>query len=109
MEKKINNPRFPHTCTIYRMEGETSFSDGKKAVLYEGKCRKYGNTSLRTFKADNVIKGDYALSIPGTVSGIKAGDLINVTDHCGAFTGCMVTDCYAGNLGTTVYFNLSKN
>lgn len=106
---KPNNHQYPHTCTIYRMENETSFSDGEKALLYEGKCRKYSSTSLRTFKTDNVLKGDYALSIPGTIMGIKAGDMIDVTDTCGTFIGCMVADCYAGNLGTTVCFNLAKN
>lgn len=106
---KPNNPRYPHLCTIYRMEGESSFSDGKKVPLYEGICRKYSSTSLRTFKTDNVLKGDYALSIPGTVVGIRAGDMIDVTDPCNTFTGCMVTDCYPGNLGTTVYFNNAKN
>lgn len=106
---KPDNPRFPHRCTIYRMEGETSFSEGEKVILYEGICRKYGNTSLRTFKADNVIKADYALSIPGIIGGGKSGLLIDVTDRCGTFTECMVADCYPGNLGTTVYFNIAKN
>lgn len=91
------------------MEGETSFKDGIEAVLYEGVCRKYGNSSLRTFKTDDVVKGDFALSVPGTVEGILAGDLIDVTDKSGTWERCMVTECYAGNLGTTVYFNLSKN
>ena len=91
------------------MEGETSFEDGVETVLYEGICRKYGNSSLRTFKTDDVVKGDFALSVPGTVEGILAGDLIDVTDKSGTWERCMVTECYAGNLGTTVYFNLSKN
>lgn len=91
------------------MEGETSFEDGVETVLYEGVCRKYGNSSLRTFKTDDVVKGDFALSVPGTVEGILAGDLIDVTDKSGTWERCMVTECYAGNLGTTVYFNLSKN
>ena len=105
----ISNPRHPHTCTVYREVGATSFSDGEKVVLYEGICRKEGSTSLRTFKTDNVIKSDYMLSLPGIIEGIKAGDLIDVTDRQGTFTQCIVTDSYAGNLGTTVYFNLPKN
>ena len=109
MVKKIENPRHPHTCKIYRMEGETAFEDGVETVLYEGACRKYGNSSLRTFKTDNVVKADYALSVPGTVEGIQAGDLIDVTDKSGSYGRCMVTEVYAGNLGTTVYFNLAKN
>ena len=91
------------------MEGETSFEDGVETVLYEGVCRKYGNSSLRTFKTDDVVKGDFALSVPGTVEGILAGDLIDVTDKSGTWERCMVTECYAGNLGTTVYFNMAKN
>lgn len=104
-----DNPRHPHTCKIYRMEGETSFKDGTEKILYEGACRKYGNTSIRTLSSKNVVKGDYALSVPGTVSGIRAGDLIDVKDRQGAFSRCLVTDSYAGNLGTTVYFNIPKN
>ena len=92
---KVNNPRHPHKCTVYRIIGEDSFSDGEKVILYEGICRKEGSTNLRTFKTDNVIKSDYLLSLPGIVEG--------------TFTQCMVTDSYAGNLGTTVYFNLAKN
>ena len=80
-----------------------------RSILYEGECRKYGNTSLRTFKTENVVKADYALSIPGVIEGIKTGYLIDVTDRVGTFTECMVADCYPGNLGTTVYFNLAKN
>lgn len=106
---KPDNPRFPHRCTIYKMEDETSFSEGKKVIFYEGECRKYGNTSLRTFKVENVIKADYALSIPGIHEGIKTGYLIDVTDRVRTFTECMVADCYPGNLGTTVYFNIAKN
>ena len=100
---KENNQRHPHKCTVYRIIGEDSFSDGEKVILYEG------STNLRTFKTDNVIKSDYLLSLPGIVEGILAGDLIDVTDRQGTFTQCMVTDSYAGNLGTTVYFNLAKN
>lgn len=103
------NPRFPHRCTIYRMRGESSFSKGEREVLYEGECRKYGNSSLRTFKLENVVKADYALSVPGVLEGVRAGYLIDVTDRSGSSLRCMVADVYAGNLGTTVYFNLSKN
>lgn len=106
---KISNPRHPHKCRIYRKVGATNFSKGEEAILYEGVCRKEGSTNLRTFKTNNVLKSDYLLSLPGTVEGILSGDLIDVTDRQGEFKGCMVTDAYAGNLGTTVYFNHPKN
>ena len=84
MAKKVENPEFPHLCVIYKVEGETSFSDGEKETVYAGKCMKYGNSSLRSFKSNGVYKGDYGLDIP--VTGLEL---------CG--------------WGTTLYFNLSKN
>ena len=107
MAKKVLNPRFPHTCKVYRMEGETSFEDGKEIVLYEGECRKYINN--KNSSVNKVVEGSYALSLPGTVTGIVSGDLIDVTDRSGSYSECMVTECYAGNLGTTVYFDMAKN
>lgn len=106
---KVNNPRFPHTCKVYRISGETSFDEGKETVLYVGRCHKYGSTSLRTFTKSNVIKSDYAIDIPGLAKGIIAGDLVDVTDYGGSFESCVVTDCYPTEMGTTLYFNLAKN
>lgn len=106
---KVNNPRFPHTCRVYRMEGESSFSEGEPVVLYEGCCNKYGNSSLRTFMSKNVIKGDYAVDIPGLVKGILPGDFLDYEDFSGSRKRCLVADGYASEMGTTVYFNLSKN
>lgn len=106
----VSNPRFPHTCKVYRVLDVDNFSDEENIlVLYEGVCRKNVNTSLRTFKTSGVIKSDYSLSVPGTIKGINAGDLVDVTDMQGISKGCLVSDCYAGNLGTTVYFNEAKN
>ena len=105
----VSNPRFPHHCRIYRMEGEDSWSGGTEKVLYDGECRKYGNDSLRTFKTGGVMYGDYAISVPGTVEGIRSGDLIDVEDRSVSWTRVTVTDCYSGNLGTTVYFNMPHN
>jgi hypothetical protein len=106
---KVNNPRFPHTCKVYRISGETSFDEGNETVLYVGRCHKYGSTSLRTFTKSNVIKSDYAIDIPGLAKGIIAGDLVDVTDYGGSFESCVVTDCYPTEMGTTLYFNLAKN
>lgn len=105
----ISNPRHPHHCRIYRRIGETNFSKGKEVELYNGICRKEGSTNLRTFKTNNVLKADYLVSIPGTVEGIRSGDLIDITDRQGEIRGCMIVDSYAGNLGTNVYLNLPKN
>ena len=106
---KVNNQRFPHTCKVYRISGETSFDEGNETVLYVGRCHKYGSTSLRTFTKSNVIKSDYAIDIPGLAKGIIAGDLVDVTDYGGSFESCVVADCYPTEMGTTLYFNLAKN
>ena len=91
------------------MSEETSFSDGEKTVLYEGECRKESSGNLRTFRTANVIKGDYAVYIPGIIKGISSGYLIDVTDFGGTYEGCKITDADIGNLGTTVYFNRPMN
>lgn len=106
----MDNPRWPHKCRIYRYKGATNWDDGEIEVVYEGECRKYGNTSIRTFEGNSgVMKADYALSIPGRLEGAKTGDLVDVTDRCGEIRGAILSDCLTGNLGTTAYFNLSKN
>lgn len=95
------NPRFPHTCKVYRMTDPTPFSQGTEEVVYEGECRKYTNTSDR--RLSEVVISKYGLSIPGTLP-IKVGDLLTVTDVTGTFDGSVV-EVSAGNLGTTVFFN----
>ena len=106
----VDNPRWPHWCRIYRYEGVTNWDDGKLVVVYEGRCRKYGNTSIRTFEGNSgVMKADYALSIPGRIGGMRTGDLVDVEDRCGKVVGAILSDCHTGNLGTTAFFNLSKN
>ena len=126
--------RFPHRCVIYGMSDPTPFSDGERVVLWEGRCRKESNTSIRTFKgSDSVLKSDYRVQLgalvggdlPGdadaahdgkqgeecgaVVSGIKAGMYIDVTDRQGSFEGLTISDAYAGELGTSVYFDNPKN
>jgi len=96
----MNNPRFPHTCRVYRKIGATPFGDGWEKIIYEGECRKYTNTS----RFNEVIISKYGLSIPGTLP-VKVGDLLTVTDATGTFKGSVV-EVSSGNLGTTVFFNV---
>ena len=106
----VENPWWPHTCKVYRMRGVSNFSKGEQEIIYEGPCRKYGNTSIRTFTGnDGVQRADYALSIPGQIRGISTGVLIDVEDLVGTISGAIATDSYPTNLGTTVYFCLPKN
>ena len=125
-------PRFPHRCVIYSMQEPTGFEteaeiEALKKVVWEGRCRKESNTSIRTFKGtENVIKGDYRVQLgakvggclPGdadaapdgrageecgaVVYGLAAGMFIDVEDRSGKCT-LNLNDPYSGNLGTTLY------
>lgn len=105
--------RFPHTCKVYMITGATPFDDGTETIFYEGECNMYGSSTLRTFKQQGVIKGEYAIDIPKLVKGVNSGDLIDVTDYNGTFRNCIVTNSmpvvYGKHEGTTIYFNLPKN
>ena len=105
----VKNPQYPHRCTIYRYEGATQFEEGEKVVLYEGKCRKEGDPSIRNSYSDNVPKGDYRVSIPGFQEGMYSGDFIDVTDRVATYSGLLLTDVHISNFGTEVFFNLPKN
>lgn len=126
--------RFPHRCTIYYMSGETSFDDGVKTIVWSGRCRKESNVSIRTFRgADSVLKGDYRVQLGAKVGGELSGDAdaaydgmngeecgavveglysglqIDITDPQGEHNGLMISDAYAGRLGTTIYCDDAKN
>ena len=125
--------RFPHRCVIYTYTEVTPFSDGEKLVLWEGRCRKESNTSIRSFVgSESVMKSDYRVQLGAVVGGDLAGDkdaaydgrpgeevgaivkglqsgmLMDVEDKGGEMKELSVTDVYAGNLGTSVYCNIQK-
>lgn len=120
----LRNPRFPHTCTIYRIEGVSAYSDGTKQVLYKGECRKY--SGYRATDPDGVAKEIFALSIPivyrmdnaygisyqGDVSRIEEvnleakpseGDVVEIVSPMGVFEG-RITQVMMGNFGTTIHW-----
>lgn len=120
----LGNPRFPHTCTIYRIEGVSAFSEGTKQVLYKGECRKY--SGYRATDPDGVAKEIFALSIPIVYRmdntyklshlsdahnvevvnmGIKPseGDVVEITSPMGTFEG-RITQVMMGNFGTTIHW-----
>lgn len=87
MAHKMNNPRFPHSCVIRRISGQTAFSDGKSKEVYTGECRRFANTNQRVFRSGSttvgqVVYGDYRVSMPGKV-GIRPGDTATVTHDLG--------------------------
>lgn len=117
MAQKMNNPRFPHQCMIYRKEGATSFGGGTLKEIYKGVCRKSSSTNIRTFNTGSNTTGkvdiaDYRVSVPGIVKGIQKGDFIDVTDIIGTEKGMRIVMIDATQLmggGTAVLCNTSSN
>ena len=112
--------RFPHRCVIYQNEGADSFGGGERVVVWEGICRKESNTSLHTFRGkDYVFKSDFRIELGAVdengeelgavVPGLKKGMLVDVNDLQGFFEGLVISDVYAGNLGTSVYCDTTSN
>lgn len=102
------NPRHPHYCVIYRIEGETAYSVGERLVVYEGVCRKY--PGYRPTEPDGVAKEIFALSLPVTYALDapkelipREGDFIEVQDRLGEWKGS-IKSVMAGNLGTTIHW-----
>ncbi len=94
MAQTLNNPRFPHTCRVYRLDGASPFNAGKEVLVYVGACRKSGSNNIRTFNTGNSSTGktdvaDYRVSMPGII-GICKGDLIDVTDLLGTERGMRI-------------------
>lgn len=135
LKTKIENPRWPHICKLCRYEGVSAFSEGEEVILYEGKCRKYSNDSIRSFftntSAGKILNADYATSVPingegylinedgsrALVNGkevhydfqLHAGEELSFVDRQQERKELYITDVYAGNLGMTIYFNYHKN
>lgn len=109
MAKKINNPPFGISCIIYRMVGETSFTDGEKVIVYDGVCDKQNNTSVRNFSKDNVSKADMVIFLPGIVD-VREGDLIDYIGHGDDKRNCILVTGFSHDVCVTaVYFTLAKN
>lgn len=109
---KVNNIRFPHKCTIYKLTGGDEWTEGKKEVVYSGECRLYNNDSIRTFYRNTnrgrLSYGDYAVNIPATGLRIEVGMFLDATTNTGYFNETPILDVYAGNLGTTIYISNVK-
>lgn len=86
MAQRLDNPRFPHNCVIYNMEGATSLNpQGYRAEVYSGACRRSGSDNTRTFNAGTNALGkvdtaDARVSLPGIIKEIKKGFFVDVVD-----------------------------
>ena len=103
---------YPHKCKIVRMVGMTEFSDGEELILYEGECVMFGSGQMRKFQLGNVVKADYCVEIPYVLNNehlVMSGDLISVEGRCENWDVVVSTPDEVFWMGTTVYFNETKN
>ena len=105
MAQTMTNPRFPHHCRIYRTEGATSLNpEGVYVEAYCGECRKSSSDNIRSFNTGSNTTGkvdtaDYRISMPGIVTGIRRGDLVDVTTEIGREDGMRVVSFDYTRLG----------
>jgi transcription antitermination factor NusG len=123
MTTRIKNPRFPHTCKIYRVVttkarvsddpnmDEDNTEQTTEKVLYEGKCRSYDHDS--TSDKGEVITQVRDLALPvrqdeWTEDNVpKKGDFVEVNK--GAFKEWgTVIDPRPNNLGTDILFRYNS-
>lgn len=104
---------FPHTCKIYRIIGEDEFTEGEEEIIYEGECRDEGNSAMRTYQTDGVMKSDHAVQIPHLVVGVTNECKIDIKNDCVELKDMTLTNCqpfrYGKRVGTTVMYNEAKN
>ena len=107
----MENPRFPHSILITRVDTTTPYdpfnpTEPTPTEVYHGEGRNYKNN--KTSPVNGVIQSDYAVSLPFTEIDIKTGDKITVTERMRTIVGT-VDDPYLGNLGLTVFWNKVNN
>lgn len=103
---------YPHHCRIVRRVGETSFKPAEEKVIYEGCCVFFGSGQMRKFHLGNVIMADYCVDIPHVLieeHNVKSGDRITVVGKCRDWDVVSSIPDEVFWMGTTVFFNETKN
>jgi len=106
---------FPHWCRIYSYGTPDPFSveDTEVTIHYEGRCRDEGNSAMRTYQTDGVLKADHALQIPSLVVGVPNDARVDIKNDCVEITDRQVSSCqpfrYGEMSGTTLFYNEAKN
>lgn len=108
---KVDNPRWPHRCRIYREIKRDVFSDELETVeLYSGCCRSY--TRYRSSESNGVLSSTPTLSIPLKTFDWEtcpmAGDLVEVERGNQTIEG-EVVDFEPNNLGTDITWKYVRN
>lgn len=109
--EKVSNPRWPHTCRIWRVKAEDVFSGETETVeVYSGECRSY--TRNQTSHTGEVITSTRVLSIPRKTGEWKivpeTGDLVEVAAGNLREEGT-VLDFMPNNFGTDITWRHGRN
>lgn len=105
----MNNPRFPHHCTVTRTTDVRGGSSSGE-VLYDGTCRSYGRLSTST--SGDVITSVRVIAIPVNRDGWTVtpdtGDTLEVTILDRKEYGTVV-DSQPNNFGTDLIWEYVRN
>jgi len=108
MASRTLNPRFDHTCRIYRRVGGDEFTRGEEVVLYEGRCYIYEANNLRQYLQGGAMKEDMGCDVPGLLDTVRQGDLIDFNRYGDTATACTIGSAIPSKMGSTFRFNRPK-
>ncbi len=109
----VKNPRFPHTCTIYRAQKTGPLSDEvRETVVYEGVCRSFNRDTTSDNGDVNVSYRTLALPLKQdewTEETIPLeGDRVEVRRFGYTEYGAVI-DKRPSNLGTHILWKYVRN
>lgn len=104
----VNNPRYPHICTVKRdvFTGTNSKPVKSELVVLTSECRFYPDNS-GSEKA-GVSTADYKISLPAVSVKLEIGDKVDCSDSLRTISG-IITQWHNGNLGCNIWFDIIKN
>lgn len=104
----VNNPQYPHTCTVTRetLGGTNSKPTRVPSTVLISDCRFYPDNSGS--EKGGVKKADYKVSLAEITVALKIGDKIACTDSIRTVTG-EIKLWHIGNLGANIWFDVNEN
>lgn len=82
----MNNPRFPHTCSITRSEGDIQAGEFTTTLVYNGSCRKELNNFNNTNPSNSASTAQWLVSLPISCR-LVYGDKVTLDDGIAEISG----------------------
>ena len=92
----MGNPRFPHTCVIYRQTGDVQDGELSDEQIYSGSCRKELDKFDDQHYSNSANTSQWVLSLPIEVR-VLFGDTVLVNDGISEIKG-VVNDWEVTNI-----------